>query len=200
MYSVIGLNTPGQNQRGQKLLFLIIGLAVVCALFLPFKTPNLWWHEALDSAHFALFFFISLGLYFLFSTRLSFSGIIPTYAAVLIAGLIFGVVIELLQGLFQREASVDDLYRNFLGMASGLSFIAFTRQKVLRNKIVAATFSFGFLLLGIAPLFQISLDYLQRDKNFPFITAFEEKNFARFLHFNHAALLADESVMRDGEK
>jgi len=197
---VIDRNILGKNLRGQKFLFLIIGFVIVCTLFLPFATANLWWREALNSAHVVLFFFISFVLYFLFSTRSFFSNKLVTYFAVLVAGLVIGVVIEILQGFVQREASVDDLYRNFWGMASGLSFVALTQQKVLRSKILAAIFSFGFLLFGIAPLFQISWDYLQRDKIFPFITAFEEKEFARFLRFNHAALLTGNVVMRDSKK
>ena len=186
------------NKRGKQLFFSIAALFVVYGLFSPFEISNLWWREALNSAHVILFFLISLALYFLFSARSFFSSTVATYLAVLFVGLAMGVVIEILQTLFERDSSVGDLYKNFLGIMSGLGFVALTQQKILRNKIVAALFSFGFFLLGVAPLLQISWDYSQREKILPLVTAFEEKWFTRFFDLNHAALLGVNT--NDGKK
>ena len=190
-----------RNKPNKNFLFLVIGLVAVCGLFLPFATTNLWWREALNSGHTVLFFFISFVLYFLFSARPFFLNGVITFLAVLVVGMSLGVVIEILQGLLQREASMDDLYRNFFGIVSGLSFAVLTQQKVLRNKMLAAIFSLSFLLLGMGSLLQISWHYMQRDKIFPFITAFDEKWFTRFLRFNHTELLGvATSVTSDGKK
>ncbi len=186
---------------GQKILFLIIGLVVVCGLFIPFTTINLWWREALNSSHVILFFFISFALYFLFSARSLFASAVANHAAVLIAGLFIGVGIEMLQGIFQRESSVDDLFRNLLGILSGLSFVVFIQQQKLRNKIIAGFVSLSFLLSGIAPLFQISWGYLQREKTFPIITAFEEEWFSRFAHISDAEFVGvTKLAIDDGGK
>jgi hypothetical protein len=185
----------------KRLLFLIAGLLIICGLFWPFTISSLWWREALNSGHVILFFFIFLALYFLFSTRSYFSSRVVTYFSALLAGLAVGVVIEVLQMLFQRESSIEDLYKNFLGMMSGLGFIVLTQQKILRNRILAGLFSFSFFLLGIVPLLQISWDYLQREKALPFVTAFEEKWFVRFFDLNHAVFLGEMApVTNDGKK
>jgi hypothetical protein len=195
VHSVINRNKPGR-----RLFFSIACLLVVCGLFWPFAISNLWWREALNSGHVILFFFISLALYFVFSARSFFSSTVATYFVVLLTGLAIGVVIEISQTLFQREGSIEDLYKNFLGMMSGLGFIALTKQKVLRNKILAGLFSFSFFLLGFVPLLQISWDYLQREKAFPFVTAFEEKWFVRFFDLNHAVLLGDVALVTKAGK
>lgn len=189
-----------RNTQGKRLFFPIVVLLVACGLFWPFVVSNLWWREALNSGHVILFFFISLALYFLFSTRSFFSSKVVTYFAVLFAGLAIGVVTEISQTLFQRESSLEDLYKNFLGMMSGLGFIALTQQKILRNKILAGLFSLSFFLLGVVPLLQISWDYLQREEAFPFITAFEEKWFVRFFDLNHVVLLGEVASVTNGGK
>lgn len=185
------------KRQGQKFIFLIIGLVVVCGLFVPFTSINLWWREVLNSSHVVLFFFISVVLYFLFSTRSFFRSAVAVHAAVLVAGMIIGVSIEMLQGLFQREASVDDLFRNLLGILSGLSFVVLIQQKKLRNKIIAGVVLASFFLLGIAPLIQISWDYLQRGKNFPAITVFEEEWFSRFVHLNNTEFVGETNPEAD---
>lgn len=195
-----GLNAASKSP-GQKILFLIIGLVVVCGLFIPFTTINLWWREALNSSHVILFFFVSVTLHFLFSARSFFTSAVANHVAVLVVGLLIGVGIEILQGVLQREASVDDLFKNLLGILSGLSFVVLTQQKRLRNKIISGFVSASFLLSGIAPLFQISWGYLQREKTFPIITAFEEEWFSRFVHLSDAEFVGvTKLAIEDGEK
>lgn len=178
------------NKLSKSFLFSVIGLIIICALFFsPFSATNLWWREALNSGHTILFVFVSLALYSVLSVRPSLSSSIKSYFAVLVVGLLLGVAVEVLQGLLQREASTEDLYKNIFGLVSGLGFVSFTRQKIWRKKILLAIFSFGFLLLGTSSLFQISWDYLQRDKAFPSITVLDEKWFASFYRFNNVELL-----------
>ena len=38
------------------------------------------------------------------------------YLIVLVAGLLLDIAVDMLQGLLQREVSIDDLYRNFLNI------------------------------------------------------------------------------------
>jgi hypothetical protein len=107
---------------------------------------------------------------------------------VLIASLLLGIVIEVLQGLLQREASVDDLYRNFVGIISGLALVSMSRQKILRNKILAGMFSLGFLFLGSSSLFQMSWHYMQRAQAFPVILDFNAAWSGSFVRFNKAEM------------
>ncbi len=189
------------NKLSKTLLYSAIGLIIICALFLPISTTNLWWREALNSGHVILFVFVSFALYSVLSTRSYLASSIKTYLAVLVIGLLLGVAVEILQGMLQREASIEDLYKNIFGLVSGLGFVSFTQQKIWRKKILLAIFSFGFLLLGTSSLFQISWDYLQRDKAFPSITALDEKWFASFYRFNKAELLGVvEPAAKDSAK
>lgn len=176
---------------------LIAGLALVSLLFMPLTAANLWWREAFNSGHTILFIFISFTLYFWLKAVLRFSTPMTIYLLVLVAGMLFGVVIEVLQGLMQREASVDDLYRNLSGIISGLGLVSVTRQKVLRNKILMALFSLGFLLLGTASLLQLSWHYVQRDRAFPLIADFGEEWSSSFVRFNNTKLLGPSVRVSD---
>ena len=168
----------------KKFLFLFVaGLIVVSLLLMPFSATNLWWTEVFNSGHVLLFLLISLVLYFWLSATFCFSSAAIIYLVVLVTGLLLGVAIEALQGLLQREASVDDLYRDFFGIVSGLGLVSLTRQKMLRNKILMGMFSLGFLFLGSGSLFQISWHYIQRAQAFPVILDFNAawtNSFVRF--------------------
>lgn len=193
-----GLNIVAKSRK-LKFLFLFIGLVLAAGLFVPFPTINLWWREVLNSCHVILFFFVSFILYFLLSAKRLFKNTVMVHLAVIVLGLLIGAGIEVLQGLLQREASIDDLFRNLLGILSGLSFVLYTLQQSTRNKIVTGLASLGFLLLGIAPLAQITWDYMQREKAFPQITAFEEVWFSRFVHFESVELTDNKNLITEGD-
>jgi hypothetical protein len=103
---------------------------------------------------------------------------------VLVASQLLGIAIELLQGLLQREASIDDLYRIFFGIVSGISLVSLTRQKTLRNKILMGMFSLGFLFPGCASLFQVSWHNIQRAQAFPVILDFNAAWSSSFVRFD----------------
>ena len=164
------------------------GLIIVSLLFMPMAAGNLWWREVFNSGHTILFLFISYILYFRLSATFRFKNSAVIYLIVLVACLLLGIVIEVLQGLLQRETSVDDLYRNFYGIMSGLGLVSLRRQKVLRNKILAVMFSLGFLLPGSCSLFQISWHYIQRANALPVILDFNAQWSDSFVRFNRAEM------------
>ncbi len=173
----------------KKFLFSAIsGLIIVSLLFMPLVAGNLWWREVFNSGHVILFLFISFAFYFRLSAALRFSNSAIIYLIVLVTGLLLGVTIELLQGLLQREASVDDLYRNFFGIISGLGMVSLRHQTLLSNKILMLIFSLGFLFLGTCSLFQISGHYIQRANAFPVILDFDEGWFNSFVSFKRAEM------------
>lgn len=177
------------SSLNKKFLFSAIsGLIIVSLLFMPLAAGNLWWREVFNSGHVILFLFISFVLYFRLSETLRFSNSAIIYLLVLVTGLLLGVTIELLQGLLQRETSVDDIYRNFFGIISGLGMVSLRHQKLLSNKILMLIFSLGFLLLGTCSLFQISRHYIQRANAFPVILDFNEGWFNSFVRFNRAEM------------
>jgi hypothetical protein len=68
---------------------------------------------------------------------------------------------------------------------------------VLRNKILMALFSLGFLLLGTASLLQLSWHYVQRDRAFPLMADFGEEWSSSFVRFNNATLLGPSVRVSD---
>ncbi len=177
-----------RNLNRNFLFSFVAGLIVLSLLLMPFSATNLWWTEVFNSGHVLLFLLISFVLYFWLSASFCFSSAAIIYLVVLVTGLLLGVAIEALQGLLQREASVDDLYRDFFGIVSGLGLVSLTRQKILRNKILIGLFSLGFLFLGSASLFQISWHYIQRAQAFPVILEFNEAWSNSFVRFNKTVM------------
>ncbi len=178
-----------RSNLNKNLLFsTIAGLIIVGLLFMPLATANLWWREVFNSGHVILFVFISYILYFWLSATFRFTSTAVTYLVVLLMCLLLGIAIEALQGLLQREASVDDLYRNFFGIIAGLGLVSLTRQKSLFNKILMLLFSLAFLLAGSSSFFQISWHTIQRDNVFPVILDFNAGWSGSFVRFNRAEM------------
>ena len=175
----------------------IAGLIVVSLLFMPLAATNLWWREVFNSGHAILFLFISFVLYYWLNATFPLSSTAITYFVVLVTGLLLGIAIEMLQGLLQREVSVDDLYRNICGIISGLGLVSLTRQKMLCNKILMSIFSLVFLLLGTCSLFQISWHYIQRTNAFPIILDFNSAWSASFVRFNKTEMETSSSKAGD---
>ncbi|MBE9561179.1 MAG: hypothetical protein IMF15_10350 [Proteobacteria bacterium] len=118
------------------------------------------------------------------------------YLAVLFLMLLFGVAIELIQSGLHREASMDDLYKDFYGIISGLGFVMFVRQKKARNRIFSLVFSFAILFLGVGSLFQLGWHYVQRDSAFPVLVDFDKNWSASFVRFNNTELLGHANTER----
>jgi len=159
---------------------------------------NLWWREAFNSAHVFLFFFLSFIIYhqltsannIILSVQLNNPSI---YFLVLTVGLLFGFVIEGLQSLTGREASFDDIYKDFFGLLTGICMIAasdikeFHRQRVLKPLYLTA--GFCFILLGLNPLIQLSWHYVARADAFPVIIDLNAPWASSFVRFNNAEMV-----------
>ena len=172
----------------------LVLLAVTALFLLSLPSDNLWLRELFNAGHTVLFFIISFVLYSLLHDSQRFSGIKIIYLLVVLIGLLFGVTIELLQGFLQRESSIDDIYRDFLGLMSGISVLALSRQASMPDKTVLIILSSGFLFIGMFSFLQISLHYVQRSDAFPLIIEFEKKWSTSFMRFNNAVLLVDANT------
>ena len=85
------------------------------SLFMPLTAANLWWCEIFNNGH-TILFFVSFVLYYWLNATFPFSNTAIMYLIVLVAGLLLDIAVDMLQGLLQREVSIDDLYRNFLNI------------------------------------------------------------------------------------
>lgn len=172
----------------------LVLLAITALLLLSLPSDNLWLRELFNAGHTVLFFIISFVLYSLLHDSQRFSDIKIVYLLVLLIGLLFGVTIEMLQGFLQRESSIDDIYRDFLGLMSGISALVLSRLASMPDKIMLAVLSSGLLFVGMFSFLQISLHYVQRSDAFPLIIEFEKKWATSFMRFNNAVLLVDANA------
>lgn len=186
----------GSNRDKKFLLITIAVLMVAGLLFLPIAAESLWWREVFNSGHTVFFLVISFVLYFWLLAAFPFISTEIMYLAVLFLMLLFGVAIELIQSGLHREASMDDLYKDFYGIISGLGFVMFVRQKKARNRIFSLVFSFAILFLGVGSLFQLGWHYVQRDSAFPVLVDFDKNWSASFVRFNNTELLGHANTER----
>ena len=191
----------GSNRDKKFLLTTVVVLMVAGLLFLPIAADNLWWREVFNSGHTALFLVISFVLYFWLLSTFPFLSAGIMYLTVLLLMLLLGIAIELIQSGLHREASMDDLYKDFYGIISGLGFVMFVRQKNARNRILSFVFSLAFLFFGVSSLFQLGWHYAQRDSAFPVLVDFDKNWLASFVRFNNTELLGHANTERtDNEK
>ena len=164
----------------------ILVVVVLALLFSPVQANNLWWREAQNSGHVILFIFFAFVIYSQVKVKLPLVKTPLVYSFVLVIGFLLGVAIEILQTLAQRDSSLNDLYGNFLGTVTGLCIIAtYSLIKAQKTKTAVVTIicAASFLLLGMAPLIQLSWHYMERDKAFPVIVDFDSswsKSFVKY--------------------
>jgi len=164
-------------------------IALVCLLFLPLSADSLWWREVFNSGHTILFIIVSLILYSHIDGLQKDTSQLTVCLLVLVTGLTLGVLIEVMQGMMQREASYTDLAKDFYGLMSGLMLALFLRKKLKLNRYLLIVVSFVFLVLGTSSLIQLSWHYLQRNNALPVLLAFDENWSTSFLHFKNSELL-----------
>lgn len=176
-------------------------LVAVVVLLIPFPVKSLWWREAFNSGHAVLFAFLSFVIYRQIKAATRFENSLTIYVFVLFAGMLFGILIELLQTLVMREASLHDLYGDLLGLLAGLCLIAAQNLKAVQYKQLVVVFylvaSSGFMLLAMSPLIQLSWYYQQRHNAFPVIVDFDASWISRFVRFENVDILKHLSLGRD---
>lgn len=167
-------------------------------LFFPVPTNNLWWREAINSGHTALFLFVSIILYYRLKTWFPHVSKVVIYFCVFFIGALLGILIEGLQGLTQREANLGDIYRNLLGIMSGLCLqAALSSYRVHCKKPAVVLFvvaGIGFFLYGVAPLIKLSTHYIERHNAFPVIVDFNENWSMSFMRLDNVELLKKEKL------
>lgn len=171
----------------------IVLLAFVALFFIPLPAESLWWREAINSSHTLLFFILSFVIYHSIVRRYRSPNKIIIGIVVLFGGLLLGTVIEILQGLTQRESSLSDVYRDFYGISAALCLVGFINVKGFHDKkLTAVIYMFvgiAFLLSGLMPLIKLSWHYIERDSAFPVIVDFNADWSSSFVRFNNAEMI-----------
>lgn len=166
----------------------LIVVVVIGLFFLPIPAGNLWWREAVNSGHTLLFIFLTFIIHHRVKSRSQNLSTLVQFIWVLVLGLVLGVAIELLQTLVQREASLNDLYRNFVGIVAGLCMLAALSLKKSHNHKITVVFLLlcggGFLTVGMVPLAQLSWHYVERTNAFPVIVDFDSNWSSSFVNYD----------------
>ncbi len=164
---------------------------VLCLLFVPFPTGNLWWREAFNCSHTLLFAVLAFIIYRQIKATKYFSNFFAIYFIVLLVGASLGALTELLQNFVQRDASLNDFYRDILGLLAGLCLIAVTDLKAVQHKklviVLLITLSGSLILTGVSPLIRLSWRYVEKYNAFPVILSFDAAWSESFIHFNRKA-------------
>jgi len=180
----------------------MIWVVVFFLLFAPLPANTLWWREVFNSGHTVLFAVLSFVIYRRIKAVTRFSSNLVVYFLVLIAGISFGVLIELLQSFVQRDASLNDLYGDFFGLVAGLFLIAAYDLKDIQHKKLAAALlvmaSIISILLGLFSLIQLSWCSVERRNAFPVIVDFGAEWSSRFVRFKNVDMLLRMSPGRGG--
>ena len=179
------------------IFFCISGL-----FFLPLPEDTLWWRQAANSGHVIVFLLLSLVLsrYLGYPARFKTRG--QSYAAIILAGMLLGVGVELIQYHTGREASALDLLTNLLGLISGLCLVEAFRlnegSEYRRVRFLLFVTGLTLIIVCIMPLLLLSVSYIERNKAFPVIADFDAHWTAAFTRFNKTSLVAKAEHEPDG--
>jgi len=187
---------------------------MVLVLMIVFGTlPNtsLFWHEIQNTGHTLLFIPLVIFVILLLEDTTIFLKKKPfkLYIAACTISLLIGIVIELIQFVIDRDASIIDVVRDFAGIVTGLGLYLTTDSisqshkpklnKRARTGII--TLSFFVFSAGLWPLFFLSAAYVQREIALPMIVDLSANWVQPFLHLKNASIrLADERESNIFEK
>jgi len=135
---------------------IIISVVFLCLFFIPVPTGNL----AVNSSHTVLFFILSLVLYYSVIGLNRYTNRLLIGFTVLAIGMLLGLIIEMLQSLTQRQASLGDVVSDFYGLSAGLCLIGLIGTIKLNFKKSAAILWLVtgaiFIVAGLKPFLILS--------------------------------------------
>jgi len=188
---------------GRKFLSLFIVVFVLALMFLPLTTESLWIREALNSGHTIFFFFLSFHIYRSLKKHTNISKTYLIAVIVVFVGILLGILIEVVQTFLNREASVVDLYRDVMGIFAGLCLVASSEAKKMCKPVyrfLSLAAAIALLLLALAPLMQLSVHYIQRNRAFPVVVDLGANWSGSFVDYSHVELLPGEDLNKKDKR
>ena len=151
---------------------LLAGTAALALWPCPMRLPELFWNSVLDALHFPVFAAVGLVVHWALPQR--HRPLLPhsLFSAGLAA--LFALLIELVQPLFGRTASLTDLVNGLLGIATGVGGVLVWRLPVRGTwRVVFLWASAGCALSAFFPVFAGAHAALWRQARFPILGDFE---------------------------
>ena len=175
-------------------LVLWAGVVLVPLLTLHFYVPTrsgLWIDTFLESLHFVVFGTIAIGLYGITPKRWSDR---RRFTSAILASIALSLVSEAAQIPGSRDASFEDLVRDWLGTIFALLVVFaslpsshYSRKSRITALLVAAM----CLLWGFYPLAKVSLAFAERDRQLPILFTAEQSFGRSFLRKQNVHVLYD---------
>ena len=164
-------------RQREQVIVLVSGVAALLLALHFFHPPagGLWTQVFFDSLHVPVFGLISVFIFLIANTALTWQRAVVLALAVT---LLLGALSEVVQIFTPRDASLRDLVADGVGAASFLAiFLALRPVKGLSVAKRTAFFGVAILLLGwvLAPLAVVSAAYTERFMQFPTIVGFDSR-------------------------
>ena len=172
-------------------LILFVLFMLVALHWIRPSTSDLWLKTLLDASHIAVFGTIAISLYlatpkqWLRGRRIGVSLAVAT---------LLGFVSEAVQIPAERDASIRDFLANSLG-AAGFLAIAMAMPIIGLSGTWRRTISAGtgliLLIVGLYPLITVSAAYIERNRKFPILVAFDSSLMRTFALEQDSAIAAE---------
>ncbi|MDH5611238.1 MAG: hypothetical protein OEY66_02120 [Gammaproteobacteria bacterium] len=176
---------------------------VFVLLFGKLPDSNLFWRELQNSGHTLLFIPIAVFILLLLqdASKVFWQNPFKLYMAACLISLLIGIIIELIQLIMSRDASLIDVVRDLTGIIVGLGLRASVDPELLTYRMKAGKkmatrivmLSFFVFAVSMSPLALISASYLQREIAFPVIVDLTANWMQPFLRLNNAVIDLPES-------
>jgi hypothetical protein len=184
----------GTGRRVEETSMTAVLLIATCALlctviFAQVPGQDLWAAELTNFAHGPAFAVLTVLLFKMVSERSTrHSSVLRDYAVVVCIALALGALVELLQGILGRDASLGDLLRDVQGTLAATGFLVMVDPK-LHGSVGLRRVRLAGLWLGLAgtamilwPPIVSSLAHLDRNRCFPALADFERPTSLHFVH------------------
>ena len=161
---------------------LLVAAIAILALVTVGRIPGhgLWVTEVLNAAHAPAFAMITL-LMVKMQRRIAnpSTGVLRDYSVALVAAIVLGAVVELIQLATGRDASIGDLARDALGAVAALGVFSLfdphldARPRRRPIRIAGALLALAATTAIIVPVAWTGFAYLQRQRAFPTLVDFD---------------------------
>lgn len=148
---------------GATLLFLVEGPTIASSRLI---------HRIWNLGHIGLFGTLTALTFWVFKERLQPVNAWWVHGAVVGTVAILGSMAEVIQTLFDREASLDDAWRNVVGACLATAFLCPARPLSRRTRLILRLVAVTFLIIALFPLMRTASDELFRNRQYPVLSDF----------------------------
>jgi VanZ family protein len=148
---------------GATLLFLVQGPTIASSRL----THRIW-----NLGHIGLFGTLTALTFWVFKERLQSANAWWVHGAVVGTVAIVGGAAEVIQTMFDREASLDDAWRNVVGACLATAFLCPARPLARRTRLILRLVAVTCLIIALFPVMRTANDEFLRYRQYPVLSDF----------------------------